>query len=640
MYSRLIVIAGPMRGEIFALSDSPISIGRERGNAITISDPSMSRRHCHVIKEGIQYKIHDLESSNGTFVNDLPVRERILAHSDRIRTGDTEFLVVLQDPEKPAPESVIFEEDDARTEVTSQLRSEDTLYLQPSQVLEAAQRDERVLRNLHALLKISTIINSIRDQAALQQKLMEMIFEVVPAEQSAILLSSKNGGDFDSIFAWEYKGYRASRMKISRTVLKKVFLEGVSVVINGIEESAAWQDAESLIMSPVKSLLAVPLMLYGQKLGVLYLDRSDPRAGFDQEHLQLMTAIAGVAAVALSNSQHLEWLQDENRRLLEEIGIEHNMIGESARMREVYQFISRAAPTNATVMVRGESGTGKELAARAIHKNSLRRAKPFVVINCAALAETLLESELFGHEKGAFTGALTQKKGKLEFAHGGTAFLDEIGEMAPALQAKLLRVFQEQEFERVGGVRPIKVDIRFISATNRDLEAAVKDGSLRQDLYYRMNVLPVTMPPLRDRREDIPLLASYFVARFCERSRIPMKGISLEARAYLLDYSWPGNVRELQNAIERAVVLGSSDRILPEDLPEALLEGGSSPACAPTKYHETIKQTKIDLIIQAVEQAGGNYTEAARILGVHPNYLHRMIRNLNLKSVLRKQNRE
>jgi len=300
----------------------------------------------------------------------------------------------------------------------------------------------------------------------------------------------------------------------------------------------------------------------------------------------------------------------------------------------VFQFINRVAPKDTTVLIRGESGTGKELVARAIHRNSARANKPCVAINCAALAENLLESELFGHEKGSFTGAIAQKKGKLEVAEGGTVFLDEIGELAPLLQAKLLRVLQEREFERVGGTRTIKLDLRLITATNRDLDEEVKRGRFREDLYYRLNVVSLRMPPLRERREDIPLLASYFASKYSKRANRPVLGISTEARQCLANYDWPGNVRELENAIERAVVLGSSDLILPEDLPESVLDKAETATVGRAAFHDSIREAKKRLIIEAVEQAGGNYTEAARLLDLHPNYLHRLIRNLNIKPLL------
>ena len=268
--------------------------------------------------------------------------------------------------------------------------------------------------------------------------------------------------------------------------------------------------------------------------------------------------------------------------------------------------------------------------ARAIHAASLRSDGPFVAINCAAITETLLESELFGHEKGAFTGAMSQKKGKLELANGGTLFLDEIGEFAPALQAKLLRVLQEREFERVGGTRLLKVDIRLIAATNRALLQAVADGAFRRDLYYRLNVVAITLPPLRERVEDIPLLAEHFVAKASRKCRLHPKPISPEARACLISYDWPGNVRELEHAIERAMVMGA-ESILPEDLPEEIFQANPAAPASSLKYQSVIKEQKRQLIQKALQQSNGNYIEAAKILGLHPNSLLRLIRNLDLK---------
>jgi transcriptional regulator with GAF, ATPase, and Fis domain len=267
--------------------------------------------------------------------------------------------------------------------------------------------------------------------------------------------------------------------------------------------------------------------------------------------------------------------------------------------------------------------------------NSSRARKPFLAINCGTLVENLVESELFGHEKGAFTGAITQKLGKLEIADGGTLFLDEVGELTAPIQVKLLRVLENGEFERVGGKRSIKVDVRIIAATNRDLEAAIKTGGFREDLYYRLNVVSVVMPSLRERPEDILLLARFFLDKYSRECKRRVTGISAEALALLKAYDWPGNVRELENVIERAVVLGETDRIGPEDLPETMLENLSSDDSSPLKYYEAIKETKKQLIIKALKQAEGNYTEAARLLGVHPNNLHRLIRSLDLKAILK-----
>ncbi|MEK7404297.1 MAG: sigma 54-interacting transcriptional regulator, partial [Acidobacteriota bacterium] len=329
----------------------------------------------------------------------------------------------------------------------------------------------------------------------------------------------------------------------------------------------------------------------------------------------------------------LERLRGGNGQPAATLSAGHDMIGQSPAMQAVYQFIAKVAPADSTVLIQGESGTGKELAARAIHRNSRRAGQPFVAINCAALAETLLESELFGHEKGSFTGAIAQKRGKLEAADGGTVFLDEVGEMSPALQAKLLRVLQEKEFERVGGTRSIRVDLRIIAATNRNLAEAARGGKFRQDLYYRLNVVSLTMPRLSERGEDIPLLAGRFVAQFAQRCGRLLLGISPDAQALLEDYDWPGNVRELENAIERAVVLGSSPLILPEDLPEALRRPQACAAAA-NGYHSAIHTARKQAVWDAVEQAGGDYQEAARRLGIHPNNLHRLIRTLDLRAEL------
>jgi Nif-specific regulatory protein len=305
-------------------------------------------------------------------------------------------------------------------------------------------------------------------------------------------------------------------------------------------------------------------------------------------------------------------------------------VGESQRVSALRDFIARVAPGDSTVLIRGESGTGKELVARAIHHQSRRAERPFIAINCAAIPETLLESELFGHERGAFTGAAAMKKGKLEIAEDGTLFLDEIGEMAPFLQAKLLRVLQQREFERLGGTRPLSFRARVVTATNRDLEAAIKGGGFRQDLYYRLNVVSVTVPPLRERREDIPLLALYFANKYAARCKRPFTGVSAAARRLLLQYSWPGNIRELENAIEHAMVLGLTEEILPEDLPSAVLEGQSEPVDG-ANYHAVVNRTKKELIVEALEKTQNRYPEAAKLLGIHPKYLHRLARNLNIK---------
>jgi Nif-specific regulatory protein len=472
----------------------------------------------------------------------------------------------------------------------------------------------------------------LRHTRELQHEILNSIFEVVPVDRGAILLS-QGDHEFSSLYGRDREDENKP-IHISRTVVDKVMTEGLALLSNDIRTSETLSTAESLIADQITSLMCAPLILFENVVGVIYLDTSDQSVRFDEGHLQLLAGIAGIAAVSLENARQMEWLEGENSRLRSTLAIEHNMVGESSAMGEIYRFIERVAPTNSAVLICGESGTGKELAAHAIHVNSPRAIKPFVVINCAALAETLLESELFGHERGAFTGAIAQKKGKLEVAHGGTVFLDEIGELAQPLQSRLLRFLQDHKIERLGSTRSIELDVRVVAATNRNLDEAIAKGIFRADLYHRLNVMKVTMPPVRERRADIPLLASYFVAKYSNACKRTVNGISAPARALLQNYDWPGNVRELENAIERAIVLGSADVIEPDDLPERILESANSGKLPMAKYYEAIKQAKRDLILNALEQAKGNYTEAANALGVHPNNLHRLIRSLDLKTAI------
>jgi Nif-specific regulatory protein len=628
MNPRLTAISGRLKGSVFAIEDLPVVIGRDTSATLCIADASVSRRHAQVEKEDEQFVIADLESLNGTFITDVPVKRRKLQHGDRVRIGDSQFIFLTHDADMNTSGEVRFDDGQVISGSTLQFRFNDALYV--------------MARDLSALMKVSTTINAIRGVEQLQKTLLDLLFEVVPAQRGVILLTDAGtGGDgveFGSAFGLDRERGQDVSIKVSSKVTKWVLSHKESILINNQAQAQArgLESSDSLIADDPVSVLCVPLIMLNRILGVIYLDTTQPNTLFDQDHLQLVSAISAITAVAIENARHIEWLVSENRRLIADFNIEHNLVGESPPIREVLQFISKVAPTDSTVLLSGESGTGKELAARAIHLNSRRADKTFMAVNCAALAESLLESELFGHEKGSFTGALSQKKGRLEIADGGTVFLDEIGELSTALQVKLLRVLQEREFERVGGTRPIKVDIRLITATNKNLEEAVSQGTFRQDLYYRLNVVSLEMPPLRERLADIPLLANYFAAKYGKKCNRRIMGITTEAQMRLVGYDWPGNVRELENAIERAVVLGATERILPEDLPESILESEPTATAPGTKYHEAVAQTKKQIILNAMQQAKGNYTEAAKLLGVHPNYLHRLIRNLNLKELVKK----
>jgi transcriptional regulator with GAF, ATPase, and Fis domain len=643
---RLAAISGPLRDSVFPLIDGTLSIGRELSNDLSIDDGMVSPNHCVIALAADQCILRDLGSPTGTFVNGLPVQERPLVNGDQIAVGGSVFLFLREEPSELRPNPVELD-DGARVQAdsaTTRLRREDMRYLHP-EALAALPTTERLARDLQTLLKISTAIGSIRNVESLQWQLLGMIFDVVPAERGAILLGH-DPDEFASIVAWDRVAGPQHSVHVDRYVAQQVLQERVAMLSNEPKpreqaqksQRAAGADSEGPDGHCVHSLLCVPLVNMDKAIGLIYLDTANPDICFTEDDLHLVTAIAGVAAMAIESARQVEWLGSENRRLRAEVNLDHDMVGESPRMREVYQFIERVAATDSTVLIFGESGTGKELAARAIHRNSSRRERPFVAINCAALTETLLESELFGHERGAFTGAIAMKRGQLEMANGGTIFLDEMGEISPALQAKLLRVLQERDFMRVGGTRTIPLDIRILAATNKNLQKATKDGTFREDLYYRLNVVSITMPALRDHREDIPLLASYFAAKYAEKCNRRILGISPDARTILTQYDWPGNIREMENAIERAVVLGSSGMILPEDLPETLHETPAQSMRSST-YHEAVRQLKRQLILTAMEQSDGKFTEAARLLGVHANYLHRLIRNLDLRLSLKKKNK-
>ena len=633
MNPRLVAINGSKKGTIFPLTEREVTIGRESVNAISLRHPSISRRHSVIRKIGDEFKIADLGSYNGTFVNGIPIKEQTLAHADQIRVGTLALLFLLEEGEDTTSGNSVRLYDSDPVPHNSKVIDSEALLQQTERALVEFPAGERAARDLATLLKIATRINRLRRTQELVREILDSIFEIVPADRGAILLT-QGDKEFSAVYG-KHRMDEGSAIQVSRTVVERVNQEGLAILANDIKTSDTLSSAESLVAAQISSLMCVPLIVFEKILGVIYLDTTDPLVRFDEEHLQLLAGIAGIAAVSLENARQMEWLEGENSRLRSSLAIEHNMIGESAAMQEVYSFIQRVAPARSAVLICGESGTGKELAAHAIHVNSPRAAQPFVPINCAALTETLLESELFGHEKGAFTGAISKKDGKLAVASGGTVFLDEIGEMPLSMQSRLLRFLQDHKIERLGSTRSIKLDVRIVAATNRNLEEAIKLGTFRADLYHRLDVVKFTMPTLRDRREDIPLLASYFAEKYARECKRPISGISPEARAVLQNYDWPGNVRELENAIERAAVLGSSEILGPDDLPRRLLEAADE---GPTnaRYYDAIKDAKRQLIMNALEKSSGNYTEAAKALGIHPNNLHRIIRTLDLKAAVAK----
>jgi len=633
MNPRLLGVAGPLQGTLCALPEGEISIGRDVTNQLCSADAALSRRHCILVRAGAICTVRDAGSRNGTRVNGVPVDEQLLTHGDQLSVGSSELMFLCE-----AGKSLAWTDYRPSSEDTAHLEDSVTSFRRDR---ETTSRLEKIFAQLpgtldlpdylQSLLKIATAVGGIRDRDSLQWQLLGFLFDAFPAERGAVIYFDKNGA-VESKATWDRVSGPEHPVPVDESLLQRVFA-GKSALLAPLGGSFGKAEGSGAV-------LCVPMMTE-KVLGAIYLHSSvDRSAGpFDHTHLQVLSAVGSIAALALQNLCHWERISNENRALRAEVNLEHNMVGISPRMKDVFEFVRRVAPTDATVLIEGESGTGKELVARAIHRNSARAENSFVAINCAAIAENLLESELFGHEKGAFTGAAAQKKGRIEMAEGGTLFLDEVSELAPELQAKLLRVLQEREFERVGGTRAIPLDIRLVAATNKKLATAVAAGEFRKDLFYRLNVVTLTMPALRDRAEDILQLAEHFLVKSSRKSKARIKEISDEARACLIKYDWPGNVRELENAIESALVLGANDTILPEDLPEAVLEAGPAypdeHANESGNYLRSVKENKRQTILQALQQAGGSYLEAAKILGIHPNSLLRLMRNLNVKAPMK-----
>lgn len=612
MNSRIVVLSGSSNGLVLPIDGDVFTVGQDESNTLCLADPTVAHRHCRIDSCEGGFELVDLASGNGTFLNGIPVRRKVLSDGDTIRIGDSQLLFALHEPQ---PEEVTGLNIPTPPSVHE---------LKTIRVDQAALDTEfgnvvgRMARDLAALLRISNATVSIREIGQLQREILCLILEVIPADDAAIVLLTPSDDQATSICSWNRKTGDKSSMKVQAEIVQKAFWERTA----SITDAAPGADGG-------RHVLCVPLVAVQRILGVLYLASTEAVSPFLEDHVHFLISVSRIAAVAVENILTLDALSSENRQLKEQI-YSSTLVGESRLIRKLETFVARVAGEDVTVLIRGESGTGKELVARSIHHNGSRADRPFVAINCAAIPETLLESELFGHEKGSFTGATVMKKGKLEAAEDGTLFLDEIGELAPLLQAKLLRVLQQREFERLGGTRTLKFSARVVTATNKDLEKAIKTGEFRQDLYYRLNVVSVTVPPLRERREDIPLLALYFANKYVATRKRPFKGISPQARMILMNYDWPGNVRELENAIEHAIVLGVADEILPEDLPAALLEEQGD-RVEGSRYHSAINSKKKELILEALRHSSGSFPEAAKSLGVHPKYLFRLVRNLKLR---------
>ena len=485
---------------------------------------------------------------------------------------------------------------------------------------------ERKLKELTVLYEISQLIGSSFDCREVFSDILNTFHSRLGMNRGTITLLNPMTGELEIQAAHGMTEEEIGRGKylVGEGITGKVVETGEPMVVPQIGKEPLFlnrtQSRENLTKSDT-SFICVPIKNGPNVPGALSVDRLFTEEVAFEEDVRLLSIIASMIAQGLRIQQ---MVQDEKDQLLSEnITLKeklkerynlYNIVGTSPKMAEVFQMIERVADTDVTVLIRGESGTGKELVANAIHFNSSRASKPFLKLNCAALPDTLIESELFGHEKGAFTGATEQRMGRFEKADGGTLFLDEIGTLNLTAQAKLLRVLQEKEFERIGGNRTFRVDVRIIAATSKDLERSIEEGTFREDLYYRLNVVPIFMPPLRERKTDLLLLADYFVEKFNQKHKKDVRRISTPAIDMLMQYHWPGNVRELENCIERAVLFCTDRVIHSYHLPPTLQTGERSGTTPSFSFEGAMNNFERELIIDALKNSRGNMAKAARLL--------------------------
>jgi transcriptional regulator with GAF, ATPase, and Fis domain/pSer/pThr/pTyr-binding forkhead associated (FHA) protein len=649
--------------------DQSVTIGRAPTNRIVLADERCSRNHAEVFLSSGHWMLRDLESRNGTMIGEQRVEgDWPLNSGDVIRIGHTQLVFVHKvseafsvssdassvirrsSPDATQPlEEVPKDEPDAEdvldvpepTTITH--RRGQTKFLAPggdeSGVSKIGQAAAKLCRLAFELAKAP-------DVAAIAELALAGLAESTHSDAGALLLLPVNaqaeprGENLEIVGSRSGTSHRYQR--VSHFLASTVMREGEAVLARNVIDDSTLGNRDSRGEILATSVICAPVRRAGQVFGLIHLYSTDRAIVPDPDDLEFTLAVADTVAVAVENlrrrqelAENLTRVKTENVELRERLGIRSEIIGRSEAIRQVTEEIGRAAASNATVLIRGESGVGKELVARGVHYNSPRCDNVFVCLNCAALSTDLLASELFGHERGAFTGATERKIGKFEAAHKGTLMLDEIGEMSPSIQAKFLRVLEGHPFERVGGSKPVKVDVRVIAATNRDLERDVANGLFRRDLFFRLRVLEIIVPALRKRLEDIPMLADYFLEKFNAETGRRIKGFTAEAKDQLLKYRWPGNVRELKNVIERAVVLCNSQEIDVDDLLLTKLATAGdtemAPAAGPSRFQPlSLDEVERRHILDTLNYTGWNKSKTAGILGIERSTLDRKIRRYQL----------
>ena len=633
------------------------TIGRAPTNRIVIPDEICSRNHCEVFQSGSDWILRELGSRNGTLLNGKRIAgDNVLRERNVIQIG-VFSLGFTRDISRPFPDLDNPEELDGESDTAVELVYQ-TPQDEASPLIVQRRRRTRfhaakdlagvsTSRELAALYRLAMAMGAAHNERELSEVVLAGLCSSTCADIGAVLCpKSRTVSDAAELDVIAYKSTgRTPYQKVSDSLSRTVLREGEAILAQDISEDQQIASRDSLDELRAQSLICAPIRTESNPheiLGLIHLYCTNPDNALDADELEFTLAVAEQLAQAMNNLREKESLvdglalaQDKIETLRAQLQTESELVGASPSIALLKDTISRISPTDATALVLGESGVGKELVAREVHFSSHRRNAPFVCMNCAALSESLLESELFGHEKGAFTGATGRKFGKFEQADRGTLFLDEVGEMGLSIQAKFLRVLEGHAFERVGGSTPIDVDVRVVAATNRDLEEAVRVGKFRKDLYFRLNVVQIHIDPLRERKSDIPLLIQHFLHQFAQKSGRHISSITEEAMEILNDYDWPGNVRELQNAVERAVVLCNKQYLGVEDFQLSNLQQGDLDGEILTDssgyYKErSLQDIERDHIIKTLRWTEWNKSRAAQILGIERSTLDRKLKRYKI----------